>query len=115
MCAGGQNSAASLRSFCRGEPVVKQEGGVAFVILPGLRFICEGTQQEINGLLVPQEVPALGGYSTRLLLEQRPPKPALNWTTVQALGRSWHAWSWNGVPSNWSWREILASHLKVLA
>jgi hypothetical protein len=74
-----------------------------------------GTPVETNALLVPQSVPALGGYTTRLLLESRVPKPMPNWGVVTALGRPWHTWSWNNVPANWPWAEILASHLKALA
>lgn len=104
-----------LRPFCRGEPQAIEEGGVTYVVLPGLRFTSGGETVEINALLVPQQVASLGGYTTRLLLETRPPKALPNWSVVHALGSPWHTWSWNGIPSHWPWREILATHLKALA
>jgi hypothetical protein len=105
---------ADLVSMCSGAPVVLREGGFRFVRLPGLRFTSRGIVHEMEALLVPQTVPTLGGYTSRLLLERRTPAQ-LNWATVTALGRPWETWSWNNVPSNWPWREILASHLKALA
>ncbi|TAJ73711.1 MAG: hypothetical protein EPO51_04330 [Phenylobacterium sp.] len=106
---------APLQTLCRGEPSVRTESGVTYVVLPGLRFTSAGAEQEINGVLVPQQVPELGGYTTRLLLESKPPKPELNWTMVSVLGRQWNTWSWNNIPGSWPWVEILAAHLKALA
>ena len=105
----------ALGKFCRGAPQVMYEGGYTYVALPGLRFMAQGEAVEMTALLVPQQVPALGGYTTRLLLERSAGKPGVNWTTVQVLGRVWHTWSWNNIPSSWPWPEILAAHLKVLA
>jgi hypothetical protein len=90
------------------------EGENTFVHLPGLRFQSQGAEIEVEGLLVPQSVPSLGGYTTRLLLAQPAPKP-LGWSTVVVLGRSWYTWSWNNVPAEWPWPQILAAHLKALA
>jgi hypothetical protein len=109
-----EQAAASLQPFCKGVPQVIHEGDFLFVRLPGLRFQSQGCEFETEGLLVPQTVPSLGGYTTRLLLEHAVPKP-LSWSTVVALGRSWHTWSWNNVPPEWPWPQILAAHLKALA
>lgn len=52
------------------------------------------------------------GYPTRLFLSERPPK-ALNWSVLTVLGRAWHKWSWQGVPSNQRPAQILAQLLKA--
>ena len=50
-------------------------------------------------------------YPTRLFLSERPPR-ALNWSLISVLGRTWHKWSWKGVPANQRPAQILAPTLK---
>lgn len=103
----------ALRGLCENAMLVP-EGEMLFIHLTKLRFDCCGTAHSCDALLSPYEVAVLGGYTTRLLLETQPSK-ALNWTTVTALGSQWHAWSWQGIPSDWTLIEILSNHLKALA
>jgi len=105
---------SALRGLCD-EAKLIHEGDVLFVHLSQLRFDCCGEIHKCDALLSPYEVAALGGYTTRLLLETQPNKSSLNWTVVTALGSQWHTWSWQGIPSDWTLIEILSNHLKALA
>lgn len=103
---------ATLRAAV-GEAQVIEEGGYTHVYLPSLTFFSAGDELTSEAIIVPQLVPSLGGYTTRLLLKQPTRKP-LNWTVVTVLGQSWHTWSWNTVPGTLPLIEILGNHLKAL-
>lgn len=104
----------ALRGLCDDTKFIP-DGEALFIHLSKLRFDCCGAVHICDALLSPYEVAALGGYTTRLLLETQPPKAGLNWATVTALGSQWHTWSWQGIPSDWALIEILSNHLKALA
>lgn len=101
--------------------------------LEELRAVCHGAKPMTDGplqlihltrLLVPVGDQSLEvseallclsaheGYPTRLFLSEQPPKP-LNWSIGTVLGRAWHKWSWQGVPSNQRPAQILAQLLKA--
>jgi hypothetical protein len=90
---------------------VLQEGGAEYVFLKRLKIRVGADNHVVDALL------SLGphtGYSTRLFLSQPFPAKAGNWTTHQILGRSWHTWSWQGVPADLPPMQILLCHLDAL-
>ena len=93
------------------------EAGNEFIFLPGLTIEVGDSQKRMDALL---GITAHGGYPTRLflaeLIAERPTingQPA-NWTSPVHLGRTWHTWSWAGVPASLPWLQILLAHLKAL-
>ncbi len=112
--ASRESELPALRGLCDRATIIP-EGDALFVHLSKLRFDCCSAVHTCDALLSPYEVAALGGYTTRLLLNTHPVKAGLNWTTVTALGSQWHTWSWQGIPSDWTLLEILSNHLKALA
>jgi len=76
-------------------------------------------QLETNGQLIemPEALLCLSGhqgYLTRLYLSQQVPKNSLNWQIETVLGRSWHTWSWQGIPQAHRPAQILAQHVGAL-
>ena len=74
---------------------------------------------ETNGQLieVPEALLCLSGhqgYLTRLYLSQTVPKTGLNWQIETVLGRTWHTWSWQGIPQSHRPAQILAQHVRAL-
>jgi hypothetical protein len=74
---------------------------------------------EINGQLIemPEALLCLSGhqgYLTRLYLSQPVPKNELNWQIETIVGRSWHTWSWQGIPQTHRPAQILAQHIRAL-
>jgi hypothetical protein len=91
---------------------VLHEGGVHWVLLPETRLAVPSGTEVMDVVLCPT---GQGGYATRLLLERQVAgKPNLNWTTVTALGRSWHTWSWQDVPAAQSWLQTFIEHARML-
>jgi hypothetical protein len=89
-----------------------REGGTDWVFLPKTLVRTAGGTEVIDTVLCPN---GQGGYVTRLLLEQVvATKMNLNWTQVVALGRTWHTWSWQGVPANQPWLRIYMEHARLL-
>jgi len=87
-------------------------GGRYYVLLPFLNVRGEGGEKTVSALLQPW---ANGdGYTTRLFFSERFTKKGENWNCFNILGRTWYACSWNQVPENIPWVEIVASHLKPL-
>lgn len=91
-------------------PVV--EAGVTYVYLPALKLPLGCEPPEVEGLLRPSAGP--DGYATRLFLSSPFLQKGQNWTVHRILDKTWHAFSYNGVPSDLRLIEILANHLKVL-
>jgi hypothetical protein len=108
----GSDELSTLRATV-GEAQVMEEGGYTYVHLPFLTFLSGNEEVTSEAVIVPQQVPSLGGYTTRLLLKQ-PTRTPVNWAVVTVLGQSWHTWSWNSVPSSMPLIEILGNHLKAL-
>ncbi|HTK31246.1 MAG TPA: hypothetical protein VL332_04735 [Candidatus Saccharimonadaceae bacterium] len=98
-----------LRAVCPGA-VEMSEAGVRYISLPRLNVPGVG---ELDGLLRPQQA-ASDGYVTRLYLSAPVPGKGQNWGTQHILGRTWHTWSWNNVPSSYRLSQILANHLRAL-
>ena len=87
---------------------VLTEGSYQYVHIPVLA-ISAGVKTE--ALLCPQ---LRDGYATRLFLSSPIPDKGQNWTQHQILGRSWHSWSWQGVPADQRLVQILLGHVKAL-
>jgi hypothetical protein len=81
------------------------------VHLPNLKVATDGKEIELSALLCLSEHQ---GYSTRLYPPKPFPNKAQNWTVQTIAGRTWHSWSWQGVPRTHSLVQILAQHLKAL-
>jgi hypothetical protein len=99
-----------LRAVCPGASPLT-DGPLELVYLPNLKVASNGKEVESSALLCLSEHQ---GYSTRLYLTQPFPNKAQNWTIHIIAGRSWHSWSWQGVPRTHSPVQILAQHLKAL-
>ena len=112
MSGTGQDLTA-LRKLCPAAELWS-EGGRPVVFLPGLRIYVRGGRTEVrDALLCPWE--HSGGYSTRLFLSAAIDgvPEAKNWTSHNLQGRPWTVCSWNGVPADLPWIEILANHLRA--
>ena len=101
---------SELAAICPGVAEMT-EGGLTYIHLPGLKILNAGGTVVVDALLCPQ---ARDGYSTRLFLSQPIPGRGANWTTHRILDRTWHVWSWNGVPADLRPAQILAGHLRAL-
>jgi hypothetical protein len=88
-----------------------QEGGVTYVYLANLKIRVGGTAFVVDALLCPT---TYAGYFTRLFLSQAFPQKGANWTVHQILGRTWHSWSWQGVPADLPLQQMLLCHLDAL-
>jgi len=88
------------------------DGGVLCVLLPAARIGTAVGDEVMDVVLCPR---GFGGYVTRLLLARKvESKPNLNWQLVTLLGKAWHTWSWNLIPSSQPWLRIYAEHARVL-
>lgn len=83
------------------------EGGQPAVYLPGIEVKVRGSVVVRDALLWPQ---AHGSYSTRLFLSEAV-AAGQNWSAVNMCGRAWQVCSWNGVPADFPWDEMIRSHL----
>jgi len=101
----------SLRPACSGEPQVFSENGLDLILLPNLTLTVSGQTRRMDALLCPGPH---AGYSTRLFLAAAIPEKPLNWQTAVILGKTWHTWSWQGVPANLPLMTILVGHLAAL-
>ena len=90
---------------------VLPEAGFEFIHLETLRFLSDGDQVEVEGLLCPQ---MRDGYATRLFLGRPFTNKGQNWTQHQILGRPWHSWSWKDIRADQRLIQILLGHLKAL-
>jgi len=101
-----------LRSLCSG-PTFVSEGGKEYVLLPKLRFTSDNKVVEMDALLRPGEHT---GYPTRLFLSQALPGKGQGggWSVHTIFGRTWHTWSWRGVPADIPLLQILLGHLWAL-
>lgn len=93
------------------KPVEMVEGGMRYVHLPELKVIAAGTERVLDGLLCPGPH---NGYSTRLFLSAPIPERGANWSQWQIFGRTWHTWSWQSVPAELPWIQIVLEHLRAL-
>lgn len=88
------------------------DGEKKYVLLPKLTVRMAGQARIVAALLRPW---ANGdGYTTRLFFSERVSSKGNNWNVFNILGRTWHACSWQSVPEDLPWLEILASHLRPL-
>ena len=98
----------SLRSLCP-QAELMTEGGQTVVFLPSVQFDAKGSAVTRNLLLWPGP---RDGYLTRLFLSgQVPSTETRAWTSFSLCGGTWWAVSWQGVPADLPWIEILAGHL----
>jgi hypothetical protein len=99
-----------LQSVCpRAE--IWTEGGQPVAYLPDLKISKAGHGSRIvDALLWPHP---RDSYTSRLLVSEQIPWAHGGgvWTNCMAQGRSWHAYSWRGVPAELPWIEILANHM----
>jgi len=89
-----------------------KEGGQPVALLPGFGFVAAGQSQRMDLLLVPF---AHSGYVTRLFFERQIPGRGANWKQHRIAERNWWAPSWNNVPANLSWTQMLSAHLRAVA
>lgn len=87
------------------------EGGAPLVYLPGMKVQHSSEVLAVDGLLSPR---AHSSYTTRLFLSRSFPNRGQNWTVHQVMGRAWHTMSFNNVPAELPWIQILANHLGQL-
>ena len=99
---------AELRLMCPGAEEMTRSRGALF---PPPKLKLPGGNAEVEALLCPQQH---GGYATRLFLSSPVPGKGANWSVHQILGKTWHTWSWNGVPATLRPLQILLGHLDAL-
>lgn len=101
---------AELAVLCPGT-IVMREGGHTYVHLPALRLPAGCQPPVVDALLCLQPHQ---GYTTRLFLAAPIAGRGQNWTVHRILDRTWHTWSWQGVPADVRPMEVLAGHLRGL-
>lgn len=100
---------AALRKLCPSAELW-QEGEQPLVFLPGLAVVSGRQTIQVDTLLCPRE---RDGYLTRLYFSKQLPV-ARNWVVTTIKARTWYAISWQGVPADVTWLEILAMHLEAV-
>lgn len=107
---------STLLAICPDAQVL-EEAGLRFVSLPKLKVEVGNEVKVLDALL---SVTQHSGYTTRLFLSEQIAGRsticgnAANWSTHQILGRNWWTWSWQGVPGDIPWSQILVAHLRAL-
>lgn len=92
--------------------VLLNEGGGGVAYLPAFGFTAAGRALRMDLLLVPF---AHSGYVTRLFFEHQIAGRGANWKQHRVAERNWWAPSWNHVPANLSWTQMLLAHLRAVA
>lgn len=87
------------------------EGKRKFALLPDFKVTVGSKATVLTALLQPWS--GDGGYTTRLYFSERFTDKGANWNPFSILGRTWHACSWNNVPEDLPWVEIIACHLQA--
>lgn len=100
---------AALRKLCP-KAELWDEGGQPLVFISGLPVTSGGAVHVVDVLLCPRE---RDSYQSRLFFSQQLPV-ARNWSCFSIKAGSWFAFSWQGVPADLTWGEILASHLEAV-
>jgi hypothetical protein len=90
---------------------ILSEAGTTYVFIPNLKLLSGGSEYVVEALLCPT---ASSGYATRLFLSISIPGRGANWTQHHICGRTWHTWSWQGIPDSLSLAQILTAHLRAL-
>jgi len=89
-----------------------EEGGEPLVFIPGLAFHSGGKTVVRNALLCPRKHSS-AGYPTRLFLSGQVPGRGNNWSQHVIRGdNGWFSPSYNDVPAEMPWLDILAAHLR---
>ena len=101
---------AGLRQLCK-EPELRVEGGISYVVLAQIKVTVAGSVRVVDALLCAG---AHNGYTTRLFLSQPFPERAANWSQWVIFGRNWHTWSWQNVPADIPWIQMVLEHLRAL-
>lgn len=92
--------------------ILLKEGGQSVGFLPAFGFTAGSGAYRMDLLLVPF---AHSGYVTRLFFERQVPGRGANWKQHRLVERNWWAPSWNHVPTNLSWTQMLLAHLRAVA
>lgn len=100
---------AGLRALCPAADLW-HEGEQPLVFMPGISVESGGTKHQVDLLLCPR---ARDSYETRLFFSRQLPVNR-NWSSFNIMTRTWHAFSWSGIPANDDWLEILATHLEAV-
>jgi hypothetical protein len=90
---------------------IMPEGNLGLIFLPAQSIEVASERHTADLLLCPHEH---SGYQTRLFFDRPFVQRAANWTHHTLIGRGWHTFSWNGVPADQPWDQILLAHLAVL-
>ena len=100
---------AGLRLICPQAEVIT-DAGKDYIYLPDLRVTTDNRVVVMDALLRAGEH---SGYPTRLFLAQALPGKGRGggWSVHTICGRTWHTWSWRGVPETLPLLQILLGHL----
>jgi len=101
---------SELQAICPGARLMT-DGGVTFILLPGLRLPAGCTPSQSDGLLAIQQ---RDGYPTKLYLSAPIQGKGNNWNVFPILDRTWHSWSWKDVVYSGRPVDTLAQHLVAL-
>lgn len=91
--------------------VLIKEGGKPVAFLPAFGFTAGTATHRMDLLLVPF---AHSGYVTRLFFERQIEGRGSNWKQLRVAERNWWAPSWNHVPANLPWTQMLLAHLRAV-
>jgi hypothetical protein len=87
------------------------EGGTRYIYLPELKVTVGAADRVLDALLCPGPH---NGYTSRLFLSTPISERGANWSQWQIFGRTWHTWSWQNVPAELPWIQIVLEHLRAL-
>lgn len=98
-----------LRGFCPAADLW-HEGQQPLVFIPEISVESAGARHPVDLLLCPR---ARNSYETRLFFSKKLPVNR-NWSSFSIMTRTWHAFSWRGIPACDDWLEVLAMHLETV-
>lgn len=106
----GDDDLDDIRELCPGAALMI-EAGVRYIFFPGLRLPLGRKPELCDALLC---LSGRDGYPTRLFLSVQLTDRGANWRQYRIFDRTWHSWSWNGVPPSLRPAQILAEHMRAL-
>lgn len=89
-----------------------EEGDRKYALLPTFKVSVDGKEKVISALLQPARYNT--GYTTRLYFSEKFTTKGANWNVFSILGRTWHACSWDQVPDDVPWLEMISCHLQAI-
>lgn len=87
------------------------DASIQYVYIPNLKITCKGEDVVVEALLCPSKH---GGYMTRLFISKPLTQACKNWTQHAICGKTWHTWSWQGIPETLDLMQMILGHVRAL-